>query len=301
MKILVIISGPTASGKTGLAIEIAKAFNTEILSADSRQFYKEMTIGTAKPSEEELASVKHHFINTLSIEQDYSAGDFERDAISLLTKMFEEKDVAVMAGGSGLFIRAVIEGLDEFPDVPKEIEEELETQFRRKGLGYIQRELKSYDLEYYNQVDRSNPRRMIRALGVVRTAGKPYSSYLSQEKKQRDFEVFHVNVDWDREELYERINKRVDQMMEAGLEAEAKALLPHRDLKALLTVGYQELFDAFEGEYSLERAVELVKRNSRRYAKRQMTWFRKERRVRFYPPGSGPKIIEELQQALAEK
>ena len=295
-KHLIVIGGATATGKTSMAIKLANHFHTEILSADSRQFYREMTIGTAKPTEEELASAKHHFINSLSITDDYSVGDFEKDALGVLDEIYTKKDVAIMAGGSGLFIRAVCEGLDKFPDVPKAIKEDLESHFRANGIEALQTELAEKDPEYYKVVDQQNPIRLQRALSVIRASGKPFSSYLNQPKPQRDFHPIHILLEMPREKLYEKINHRVDIMMERGLLNEVESLLPFGKYQALQTVGYQELINFFNQEHSLERAIELIKQNSRRYAKRQMTWFRKRDHWKAFDSGDVGGVVDHINQ-----
>ncbi len=274
-KYLIVVGGPTASGKTGLGIRLAQHFNTEILSADSRQFYREMNIGTAKPTQEELAQATHHFIDNLSVHDTYSVGDYEREALDLLEKLYQKHDVVIMVGGSGFFIRAVCEGLDEFPEVPMHIREELNQLFENEGITPLQYELKELDPAYYSQVDTQNPKRLLRALEVCRATGQPFSHFHNKEKSPRPFVPVYIGLDWEREALYERINKRVDMMIEAGLEQEARELHPLRHLTSLQTVGYQEWFDFFDGKIDREEAIRLIKRNSRRYAKRQMTWFRK--------------------------
>jgi len=280
-KYLIVVGGPTASGKTGLGIRLARHFNTEILSADSRQFYREMNIGTAKPTSEELAQAKHHFIDNLSVHDRYSVGDYEREAISLLEKLYQKNDVVIMVGGAGLFIRAVCEGMDNLPNVPAHIREELNQLFENEGIVALQNKLKQADPEYYAQVDTQNPKRLIRALEVCRATGQPFSHFHNKEKTPREFVPIYIGVDWEREALYERINKRVDMMIEAGLEEEARELYPLRHLTSLQTVGYQEWFDFFDGKIDREEAIRLIKRNSRRYAKRQMTWFRKVEGMRW--------------------
>ena len=275
-KYLIVIGGPTASGKTKAAIRVANHFGIEIVSADSRQFYKEMTIGTAKPSPQELAQAPHHFVNNLSIHQEYSAGDFERDVIPLLDKLYEGYDAAILTGGSGFFIQAVIEGLDKFPEVPRKVRAEIEKDFAQKGLEYIRQQVKAVEPEYFELMDNLNPHRLIRALSVYKASGQPFSSFLYQAPKIRNFEPIFICLEMQRPFLYNRINKRVDKMMNAGLLKEAYDLYPFRHLTPLQTVGYSELFQHFDGHCSLESAVELIKRNSRRYAKRQMTWFRKK-------------------------
>lgn len=278
--------GPTASGKTALSIELAKHFDAEIISCDARQFYREMEVGTAKPDAEELAAVAHHFINSHSIHENYSAGDYERDALAFLDSYFQEKRVAVMVGGSGLYVRMVCEGVDEFPEVPAGTRSALQALFEVEGIEALQAELKSKDPSYYEQVDQQNPVRLIRALEVCRASGQPYSNFLNQPKKKRNFKAIKIALDWDRQKLYDRINKRVDLMLEAGLEEEARKLYPHRHLNALQTVGYQEWNAYFEGEISKEKAVELIKRNTRRYAKRQLTWCRREADLHWFKTGS---------------
>lgn len=297
-KYLIIIGGPTASGKTKVAIDMAKHFNTVILSADSRQFYREMNIGTAKPNAEELEVVTHHFINSMSIQDEYSVGDFEKEAIRLLDDIFSEKNVAVMAGGSGLFIKAVCEGLDEFPDVPAAINQQLAAEFAEGGLTFLQNELKEKDPNYYQEVDLSNHHRLLRALSVCRASGQPFSSFRSKNKAQRSFIPIYILLAWERERLYQRINLRVDKMMEMGQLAEARSLIPYKDLNALQTVGYQELFDHFAGKITLEEAVNLIKQNSRRYAKRQMTWFRRDGHWHSFHPSETAAIIELIEKKM---
>ena len=277
MKYLIVIVGPTASGKTALSIELAKHFDAEILSCDSRQFYREMTIGTAKPDAEELAAVAHHFVDNLSIEQDYNAGDFERDAMAFLEAYYIKKDVAIMVGGSGLYIRALCDGVDYFPEVDRGIRERLSQELEAGGLEGLQEELKASDPVYYTKVDLQNPHRVIRALEICRGTGEAFSSFQEKNKVERPFKIIKIGIDWLRAELYARINLRVDLMLEAGLLEEARSLYPQRHLNALQTVGYREFFDHFDGLTTLDEAVELLKRNTRRYAKRQMTWFRKEK------------------------
>ena len=300
-KHLIVIGGATATGKTATAIEVARHFQAEILSADSRQFYREMSIGTAKPTAEELAQVPHHFIDSLSVEDDYSVGDFESDALVLLQKLFEKKDVAVLVGGSGLFIRAVCEGLDEFPDVPKSVTEAVEAKLKNEGIVSLQAELKMLDPLYFEQVDLNNPHRLIRALSVCRASGQPFSSFRTQERKQRFFEPIYVLLELERPILYQRINQRVDEMMRLGLLEEARQLYPKRHLNALQTVGYQELFDFFDGNCTLEDAVEKIKQNSRRYAKRQSTWFRKDPHWQTFDPRNTVELLSYLGEKIGVK
>ncbi len=284
-KYLIVIAGPTASGKTALSVDIANHFNAEILSCDSRQFYREMNIGTAKPDEVELAAAKHHFINSLSVHQNYNAGDYERDALAFLEQYFIKNNVAIMVGGSGLYIKAVCDGVDYFPPVDETFRHELNLQLKSEGLQVLQEELRVSDPVYYEKVDLSNPQRVVRALEICRSSGKPFSSFLGKTKISRPFKSIKTGINFDRPELYDRINRRVDLMMNAGLLKEVESLLSLRKLNALQTVGYREFFDFFDGRISLEEAVELVKRNTRRFAKRQMTWFRKEKNMLWLKAG----------------
>ena len=281
-KTLLTIVGPTAIGKTRMAIALATHFGTEILSCDSRQFFKELRIGTAVPSAGELMAVPHHFIQHKSIFEAYSVGDFERDAIALLDKLFKKHDVVVMVGGSGLYAKAIIDGLDDFPEVDEVIRQELNEAYAQKGIEYLQELLKTLDEVQYNQMDVQNPQRLIRALEVCRASGKPYSSFLQRKEKQRDFTSVQIGLTADRTEVYERINKRVDMMLEEGLLIEAQDMMPYKHLNALQTVGYKELFSFFEGECSFEAAIEAIKMNTRRFAKRQFTWFQKDKRIKWF-------------------
>ncbi len=274
-KRLIVVVGPTAVGKTTMGIALAKHFKTEIISADSRQFYREMSIGTAKPDVNELTEVRHHFIDSHTIEEEYSAGDFERDVLSLLDMLFEKQDVVVMVGGSGLFVRAVCEGLDTLPKAPTVVRERLNDIFEREGLEPLQQKLKEIDPDYYRHADIQNPQRVIRALEVYEATGQPFSSYRVREMVKRPFEIVTIGLNMERQKLYGRINLRVDMMIEMGLVDEVRSLLPYRSKPALLTVGYAEIFDFIDGEISLEEAISRIKQNSRRYAKRQITWFKK--------------------------
>ena len=274
-KKLIVIGGATATGKTALAIRLAQHFGTEILSADSRQFYREMTIGTAKPDASELAAVRHHFIDDLGVADDYSVGDFERDALLVSEKIFAEKDVAILAGGSGLYVRAVCEGLDSFPDISVATKKVVEEGWQNGGLAWLQTELALRDLVYFQTVDQQNPARLMRALEVCLETGMPYSGFLRNNKKTRSFKPVYVLLDVPRAELYTRIEARVDAMVAAGLEAEAHALVAFRHRPALRTVGYEEWFDFFDGKISRDAAIDKIKQHTRNYAKRQATWFRK--------------------------
>lgn len=283
-KYLIVVGGTTASGKTAFAIRLAQHFNTAIISVDSRQFFKEMAIGTAKPTMEELNQAPHHFINHLSIHSPYSVGDFEREAIALLEQLFQQQDVVVVSGGSGLYLKAMLEGIDDFPAVPVSIREEVERTYQVEGLSWLQRTLQSIDLPYYQTVDLQNPHRLIRAIAVYRASGKPFSSFLKTTAIKRAFTPIYLQLYWPRQIQYERINERVDRMMQQGQVEEARGLHPYRHLTALQTVGYQELFDYFEGKTGLEDAISLIKQNSRRYAKRQLTWMRRDRHWKHLHP-----------------
>lgn len=274
-KVLHLITGPTASGKTDLSIELALELGAPIVSCDSRQIFKEMKIGTAPPSESQLAAVPHYFIHSHSIFDGYTAGRYETEAIALLEKLFANLDNVVMVGGSGLYADAVCYGIDDFPPADEGLRKSLTERVKKEGVESLRRELKIVDPESYRQIDISNPQRVVRALEVTLATGRPFSTYKSKRKKKRFFNLKRINLDPDREQLYERINRRVDCMMEQGLLDEARGLYEYRDLPALKTVGYRELFEYFDGNVSLGRAVELIKRNTRRYAKRQITWFKK--------------------------
>ena len=295
---LICVIGPTAIGKTSLAIAIAKDFSTEIISADSRQFYKEMSIGTAVPSKEEQQAVPHHFIQTKSIFDDYSVGDFERDALNLIRRKFfpsnqEEKTPRhlVMVGGSGLYIDAVVAGLDKFPTVPPEIRQKLNSDLESYGLEFLQKRLKNSDPIHYSKIDLQNPHRLIRALEISEFTGKSYSSFLSRKSVSRDFNTLYIGLTAEREVLYARINERVDKMIADGLIDEAHGLYEHRESNALRTVGYRELFDYFDGKISREESISEIKKNTRRYAKRQGTWFRKNHEINWFNYQTDPREI----------
>ncbi len=275
-KYLIIVGGPTASGKTGFAIRLAQHFQTEIISLDSRQFYAEMDIGTAKPTEEELASAPHHFVGHISIQQAYSVGDFVREALARLERLFKLYDIVIATGGSGLYIKSLCEGLDEFPDVPAGIKEKVSTLYETEGIAALQTELQRLDPVYFEEVDRQNPHRLIRAISVCRASGQPFSSFQTKGKAQRNFTPIFLQMHWPRRVQYDRINQRVDLMIEAGQVAEARRLYPYRALTALQTVGYKELFSFIDGETTLPQSIDKIKRNSRRYAKRQLTWMRRD-------------------------
>lgn len=285
---LIVIGGPTASGKTAMAIELARDLDTEIVSADSRQFYREMQIGTARPTPAELAEAPHHFIADRSVIEPLSAGAYEREALAVLEQIYQDRSVAILVGGSGLYIRAVTEGLDDFPPVPSEVSQALNELYSREGLAALQRELAAADPVYFAEVDQQNHRRILRALAICRTTGRPYSSFRNSASAERPFTPLYLYPDWPRAELYDRINRRVDAMFAAGLVEEARRLFPLREYKALQTVGYQELFAHFAGEIDLATARELIQRNSRRYAKRQLTWLRRDGYWHGVAPGTLP-------------
>lgn len=294
MPTLIVIAGPTASGKTAFAIELAKALDTVILSADSRQFYKEMSIGTAAPTEEELSQVKHYFVHHISIEDKYDVADYERDVLQLLEELFKAHDTVIMTGGSGLFIDAVCNGIDTMPDVKPEIREKVQNLFDEGGLKALQNEVQHIDPEYYAIVDQQNPRRLQRALEVCYQTGKPFSSFRQGQAVQRDFAIKKYALLWDRQELINRIDRRVDLMIEQGLLEEAKALYPKRYLNALNTVGYKELFAYFDGLCTLDEAIEQIKIHTRQYAKRQMTWLRRDNSYQWIMPEDIETVISKL-------
>jgi tRNA dimethylallyltransferase len=291
-KTLISIVGPTAIGKTHLSIEVAKALKTEIISCDSRQFYKEMNIGTAVPSKEELSAVKHHFIQHISIFDEYSVGKFEIEAMKLIEEKFQYKNTLCLTGGSGLYQKAVLKGLDDFPKVEPHIREELNQLYKSKGIEPLQNKLVTLDPEYFAIVDQQNPHRLLRALEICIGTGRSFSYFLNQKnKKKREFESLKIGLIADRDVVYRRIEERVDIMMKEGLLEEAKNLYPYRNLNALNTVGYKELFDFMEGKSSLEKAIDEIKKNTRRFAKRQLTWYRKEKDIKWFPFDTDPKQI----------
>jgi tRNA dimethylallyltransferase len=300
MNYLIVIGGATATGKTRLSIELAQHFGAEIISADSRQFYREMEIGTAKPHREELAAAPHHGINTLSVEDPYSVGAFEQFALEILESLFAKNRFAILVGGSGLFIRAVCEGLDQFPEISQETKDAVETGMEQGGLSWMQDQLKKYDPEYFEQVDQQNPARLRRALEVCIESGQPYSYFLNKDKPARPFTPIYILLDVERETLYQRINDRVDAMLEAGLEEEARHLLPHRHQIALKTVGYEEWFDFFDGKTNREEAIDKIKQHSRNYAKRQATWFRKYGTWKAFHPEDTEEIIRYIQSVTTD-
>lgn len=300
-KFLVVVTGPTGIGKTPAGIAIARHFNTEIVSCDSRQMYREMMTGTAVPSPSELNAVRHHFIQTLSIEQYYNASQYENDALQLLGQLFKKYDIVLMVGGSMLYIDAVCSGIDTMPDVDQEIRKALKTEYHESGLESLRLKLKNLDPEYYKKVDLKNPGRIIHALEICLTTGKPYSSFLSNPKKQRPFTIIKIGLNCNRAELHGLINRRVDEMVRNGLEAEARELYPRRHLNALNTVGYREFFDCFDGKITREKAIELIKRNTRRYARKQLTWFRNDPDVHWFGPHEIVNIIAFIEKQIYQK
>lgn len=287
---LIVIAGPTASGKTNLSVKLAQQFQSEIISADSRQFYKEMNTGTAKPTVEQLGQVPHHFVNSLSINEDYNAGRFETDALLKITELFSKHEILFLVGGSGLYIDAVCKGIDDLPATIPEVREKLNQFYMEKGIDGLRQRLQEEDPEYLKIADINNPHRLIRALEVKMSSGKKFSSLRRNKIKQRNFETRKIGLIVEREELYDRIHQRVDKMISDGLVSEVERLLPFKNTNALQTVGYRELIDYFENKTSLEEAVNLIKQNTRNYAKRQMTWFRRDPEISWYAPEEFEKI-----------
>lgn len=281
-KFLISIVGPTAIGKTALSIKLAQHYNTEILSSDSRQFFKEMTIGTAVPTLTELSAAKHYFIQNRSIHENYNVGQFEKDALEKLHQLFKKQDIIIMVGGSGLYVDAVLKGLDYFPEVDSEIRTKLNYQLKEKGLIFLQNQLKELDLDSYNTIELENPHRVIRALEICIGTGKSFSYFKNKPKVQREFTPIKIGIDADREIIYNRINQRVDLMIESGLLDEAKELHQYKTLNALQTVGYRELFEYIDGNFTLEFAIAEIKKNTRRFAKRQNTWFKKDSDIKWF-------------------
>ena len=279
LKYLISVVGPTAIGKTSLAIALAKHYKTEIVSADSRQFFEELRIGTAVPSKEELATVKHHFIQHKSIFKSYSVGHFEKEVIAQLSNLFNKHDCVIMVGGSGLYVDAVTKGLDEFPVVDPGIREELNKKLKESGIVELQTQLKLLDETHYAKIDIENPHRLIRALEICIGSGQPYSSFLNKRKIKRPFKTITIGLKADRQVIYDRINQRIDLMIKEGLMKEARTMYPHRAINALQTVGYKEFFNYFDGEWDLEFAISEIKKNTRRFAKRQLTWYRKNEKI----------------------
>jgi len=297
---MIVLLGPTGVGKTDLSIAIARHFGCEIISADSRQFYSEMRIGTAVPSPEQLTEIKHHFIGFLSVKEYYSSSLFERDVLKILPWLFSKNGVVLMTGGSGMYIDAVCDGVDDIPDVDPEIREKLITKYDEEGIEGLRIALKLLDPEHYDKVDLKNPRRIMRALEICESTGQPYSAFLTNQKRKRDFKIIKTGLQRPREELFERINLRVDQMIRDGLEEEARKLFDLRHVNALNSVGYREFFDFFEGKISREKTIELIKRNTRRFAKRQMTWWGKDEAIIWFDPYKLDEIISLIESKLRD-
>ncbi len=288
-KTLIVIVGATAVGKTDISIKLAQYFDTEIISADARQWYKETTIGTAKPTTNEMQNVVHHLVDCFEIEKSYNVGDFEKDTLEILEDIFSRKDFAILAGGSGLYVRALCEGIDEMPEILPHLRQELNENFEKNGLSDLLLQLKNLDENYYNQVDKANPQRVIRALEVCLSTGKPFSFFRKNTTAERPFNIIKIGLSRPREELYTRIDARMDIMLTQGLLQEATNLYPKKHLNALQTVGYREIFDFLEEKYDWEECIRLLKRNSRHYAKRQLTWFQKDTQIKWFP-------VEELEE-----
>jgi len=297
-KYLIVIVGPTAVGKTQLCIDLAKHLETEIISADSRQFYREMSIGTAKPTEVEMNGVKHHFVDNISISSSYDVGQYEKDVLAALDEIFATKKAVILTGGSGLYIDVVCNGIDEMPDIPKGVRTKLNELLINKGVDYLAAKLKEVDEQYYNQVDLKNPQRVIRAMEVYEATGKPYSFFRKLAPAIRPFQIVKIGLEREREELYERIDQRMDVMIANGLFEEAESLYSYKSNNALQTVGYKEIFGMIDRAYDKEEAIRLLKRNSRRYAKRQMTWFRRDEDIQWFHPNDIQQILAYLKERV---
>jgi len=297
-KSLIVLVGPTAIGKTAASIHIAEAFHCPIVSADSRQFFKEMSIGTAKPTAEEMQGIPHYLIDSHSITDDYNVGKYEVETIALLDSLFKTNDTVILVGGSGLYIDAICKGFDELPEADADVRTKINTLLEEKGIEALQQLLKELDPDYYAKVDLQNPQRMSRALEVCLTTGTPYSALRKGNIKKRDFNIIKIGLNTDREVLYERINKRVDSMMQQGLLEEVKNLLPKKHLNALQTVGYNELFDFLENKTDLNTAVDAIKQNTRKFAKRQLTWFRRDTDIKWFEPNQSEEIIKFIRNTL---
>lgn len=291
-KKVIFIVGPTAIGKTSLSIDIAKKLNTEIISCDSRQFYKELKIGSAPPSVNELAEIKHHFIQNMSVTNEYNAGKFEIDAIKLITELHKEKDVLIVVGGSGLYIDAICKGFDDIPIVEPKLRNQLNNEFKEKGEEWLQNKIQEIDPEFYANCDKNNSQRLLRALEVFKKTNKTISSFKTRKSKSRTFQIIKIGLDTNREILYKRINNRVDKMLEQGLVDEAHSLISYQNLNALQTVGYKELFHYYNNKSTLETAVDQIKQNTRRFAKRQITWFKKDKNITWFEPSQTKEIKE---------
>jgi tRNA dimethylallyltransferase len=299
-KTLIVIAGPTAVGKTDLSVAVAKKLKTDIISADSRQFFREMEIGTAKPSASALQEVPHHFVNSHSISEEYDAAQFAVDALKKIEKIFKQKDACVMCGGSGLYIKAVCEGFDDIPEISPTVRESLITNYEANGIEWLQEQLKKEDPEYFQQIDPQNPHRVIRALEVKIGTGKSLSFFFGNKRLDHDFNILKIGLELPREILYRRIDERMDQMIGQGLFEEAKSLYPFRLHQALQTVGYKEIFDYLDGLYDKEEAIRLLKRNSRRYAKRQLTWFKKDKEFAWFDARNNQQIFNYIDDSISK-
>ena len=297
---LIVIVGPTGSGKTSLSISLARHYSAPIISTDSRQFYRGLPIGTAQPTTEELSLAEHHFIADREVDDDFNSGRYEHEALARLDELFKHHDIVVAVGGSGLYVQALCEGMDTLPEANEELRQSLKERLEREGLEPLFEELQRLDPNYAEVVDRHNPARVMRALEVCITSGKPYSEQRKGERQTRPFNIIKIGTDLPRDVLYERINLRVEMMLKDGLVAEAQAMLPKRYLNALQTVGYREMFDYFDGNSSLDEAVELIKRNSRRYAKRQLTWFRRDREIAWFSPHDIEGVISHIDTKILQ-
>jgi tRNA dimethylallyltransferase len=297
---LIVLLGPTGVGKTDISIYLAERFDCEIISADSRQFFREMKIGTAVPSDYQINKIKHHFIRFISISDYYSASIFERDVLEFLPRLFVRNNIVLMTGGSGLYIDAVCNGYDDIPDVDPVARNKYISMFNEKGTDALRETLRLLDPEHYAKVDLNNHKRIMRALEICETTGRPYSSFLKKQKRERDFKIIKIGLERDRDELYKRINLRVDEMVRMGLEDEARQLYKFRQLNALNSVGYREFFDFFDGNITREKAIELIKRNSRRYAKRQLTWWGKDKEIRWFNPDRVENVFEYIQKSITD-
>ena len=307
MKHLIVIVGPTAIGKTAMSIQLAQHYDCEILSCDSRQFYREMTIGTAVPSNEELTAAKHHFIHNRSVTENYTVGDFEKEAITKLEELYAEKDFAILVGGSGLYVDAILKGFDDFPEITTEIRDLVSNNYKQYGLTYLQKQLQEKDPAYFEKLTVENPQtllnpqRMMRFVEVCLGTGKPYSSFLNQKKTTRSFTPIVIGLEAERSVMYDRINQRVDLMMADGLQAEVKKLISYKNLNSLQTVGYKELFDCIDEKISLPFAVEEIKKNTRRFAKRQLTWFKRNENTKWFDFQTDPNEISQFIDSIIKK
>jgi tRNA dimethylallyltransferase len=296
--ILIVLLGPTGVGKTDVSINLAARFNCDIISADSRQFFREMSIGTAVPNANQLNTIKHHFLQFLSIKDYYSSSLFERDVLELLPDLFRKNNIALMSGGSGMYIDAVCNGIDDIPDLDPGVREKYIAMYNDEGIEGLRVALKLLDPEHYTKVDLKNHKRILRALEICETTGRPYSSFLSKKKKERDFSIIKIGLERNRDDLYKRIDQRVDNMVKNGLEEEVRILREFRNMNALNSVGYKEFFDFFDGKITREKTIELIKRNSRRYAKRQITWWGKDKEIRWFQPEQVEEIVCYINESI---